>query len=193
LSARRVVRLDGLDSERFTLAVPTGATGATPFEEAVLAALRPQGQVHASATLTGPPLWADDAGPLVRRLRALLLREGKRRDLVRVTLSALVLVPAALAMGIVALVGSVGASPLAWIAAVGGPFVALLAAVLTGMSLTRAGRRERRSWKAYGDWLRANADLTDVGAPGVAVWGDVLAYATVLGAAPTAARALSPR
>jgi hypothetical protein len=149
--------------------------------------------VNATATLTGPPLWADDSEALVRRLRGLLLREGRRRDLVRVTLSVLVLLPAALAMGVVAVIGSEGASPLAWTAAIGGPVVALLAGALTGVSLTRAGRRERRAWSAYGDWLRRHAELGDVGAPGVAVWGDVLAYAAVLGAAPHAARALSPR
>jgi uncharacterized protein (TIGR04222 family) len=193
LASRRVVRLAGLDSERFTLTVPVGAQGATPFEEAVLAALRPQGQVSASATLTGPPLWGEGSGELVRRLHALLLREGRRRDLVRVTLSALVLVPAALAMGVIAVIGSEGSSVLAWLAAVGGPILAVLAALLTGVSLTRAGRRERRSWRAYAAWLRTNAELADVGAPGVAVWGDVLAYGAVLGAAPAAARALSPR
>ena len=193
LAARRVVRIAGLDSERFTLTVPAGAKGDTAFEEAVLDALRPQGQVSASATLTGPPLWADDAGPLGRRLRGLLLREGRRRDLVRVTLSVLVLVPASLVMGVVALIGSEGSSVLAWIVALGGPVLAGLAAVLTGVSLTRAGRGERRAWRAYVRWLRTNAELADVGAPGVAVWGDVLAYAVVLGAAPEAARALSPR
>jgi hypothetical protein len=182
-----------VDSERFTLTVPAGATGATPFEEAVLGALRPQGQRNASATLSGPPLWGDDAGALVRRLRALLVREGRRHHLVRVTLSALVLVPAALAMGVVALVGSEGASVLAWVAAVRGPVVALVAAGLTGVSLTRAGRRQRDAWLAYGSWLRRHSELEDVGAPGVAIWGPILAYAAVLGAAPVAARALSPR
>ena len=50
-----------------------------------------------------------------------------------------------------------------------------------------------RAWRAYARWLHTNAELADVGAPGVAVWGKVLAYAVVLGAAPEAARALSPR
>ena len=42
LAARRVVRIAGLDSERFTLTVPAGATGGSPFEEAVLDALPPR-------------------------------------------------------------------------------------------------------------------------------------------------------
>jgi len=39
-------------------------------------------------------------------------------------------------------------------------------------------------------WLRANSQLHEVGAPGSATWGEPLVYATVLGAAPTAAGSL---
>ncbi len=167
--------------------------GRLAFEEAVLDALRPQGQVSASATLTGPPLWADDAGALGRRLRGLLLREGRRRDLIRVTLSVLVLVPAALVMGVLALIGSEGSSVLAWIVALGGPVHRRAGGRPHGRQPDpgRPGRAPGLAWYAW--WLHTNAELADVGAPAVAVWGDVLAYAVVLGAAPEAARALSPR
>ena len=47
---------------------------------------------------------------------------------------------------------------------------------------------ERRAWQASPRWLHTNAELADVGAPAVAVWGDVLACTVVLGAAPEAAQ-----
>jgi len=71
-----------------------------------------------------------------------------------------------------------------------GPLVAVAATVLTGTSLTAKGRAERERWLAYGSWLRTNSQLHDVGAPGIATWGEPLVYATVLGAAPTAAGSL---
>jgi uncharacterized membrane protein len=94
-------------------------------------------------------------------------------------------------MGLVAVVGAGGLSALGWFAVFGGPVLALAAAYLTGWSLTRTGQRQRDQWVGFGRWLRANSALAEVGAPAVAVWGEVLAYAAVLGAAPTAARALS--
>jgi len=58
------------------------------------------------------------------------------------------------------------------------------------MNLTAKGRGERERWLDYGAWLRANSGLESVGAPGVATWGEHLAYGAVLGAAPKAADAL---
>ncbi len=193
LAHRGVITIEGVDSQRFVLTVPAGARGKTPFEEAVLAELRPQGQLTATATFTGPPLWGPAGAKVSRRLRRVATFTALRQRLVRVTLSAIVLLPVSLAMGVIALIGSGGLSPLGWFAAVGGPLLAVATVVLTGVSLTGRGRRERRRWLAYGDWLRANSQLADVGAPGVAVWGEVLPYAAALGAAPTAAKALSPR
>jgi uncharacterized protein (TIGR04222 family) len=193
LAHRGVISIEGVDSQRFVLTVPAGARGATPFEEAVLSSLRPQGQITATASFTGPPLWGPDGNKVSRRLRRVATFSALRQRLVRVTLSAIVLLPVTLAMGIVALVGSGGLSTLGWFAVVVGPLLAIAAVVLTGVSLTGRGRRERQRWRAYADWLRANSQLADVGAPGVAIWGEVLPYAAVLGAAPTAAKALSPR
>jgi uncharacterized protein (TIGR04222 family) len=193
LAQRGVISIEGLDSQRFVLTVPAGARGDTPFEEAVVAALRPQGQVTATATFTGPPLWGPDGAKVARRLRRVALFTALRRRLVRVTLSALVLLPVAVAMGAIALAGSGGLSVLGWFAVLAGPLLAIGAVVFTGVSLTGRGRQERQRWLAYGNWLRANSNLAEVGVPGVAIWGEILPYAAALGAAPTAAKALSPR
>jgi hypothetical protein len=167
LAHRGVIRLDGLDAQR------------------------PQGQVGATATLTGPPLWGAGTPALERRLRRVGRLSARRAGLVRVTLSALVLLPATVAMGLVAVIGAGGLSALGWFAVFGGPVLALGATYLTGWSLTRSGQRQRDQWVGFGRWLRDNSELAEVGAPAVAVWGDVLAYAAVLGAAAAAARALS--
>lgn len=193
LARRGVVGIEGIDSERFTLHVPAGARGSTTFEEAVLARLRPQGQVTASAVLTGPPLWGPDGDAIARQLSRVLVREGFRRHLVRLQLSALVLVPASIALGVVALVASGGLSAIGWFAVFAGPVLAVAAAVLGGTRLTGAGVEARRRWTEYGRWLRSNTQLQRVGAPGVAMWGEVLPHAAAIGAAPVAARALSPR
>jgi hypothetical protein len=193
LAHRGVIDIEGLDSERYTLTVPMGARGSTATEEAVLEELRPQGQTTSTATFTGPPLWGDDAPAVARRLKKVVMKEAHKAGLLRVTLAAGVLVPASLAMGIVALVGSQGGSVLAWIVTFAGPVVAFFAAALTGVNLTARGRAERDQWVRYGEWLRENSELRNVGAPGVVTWGEPLIYATVLGAAPKTANALGVR
>lgn len=192
LAHRGVIGIDGIDSKRYTLTIPAGARGADPFEEAVLEQLRPQGKVTSAATLTGPPLWGASGSTAARRLTTLASKEARRERLMRVTLTAWVLVPASLALGIVGLIASGGSSWLAWLITVVGPVVAFAATVLTGTSLTAKGRAERERWLDYGEWLRTNSQLEHVGAPGIATWGEPLIYATVLGAAPTAAAALGP-
>jgi hypothetical protein len=193
LARRDVISIDGIDSTRFTLTVPPGARGATVFEEAVLAKLRPQGQLNASATLTGPPLWGPEGRSVARSLARVLLVQAFRQRLAKLTLSAVVLVPASIAMGVVAVIGSRGMSALGWFAVLGGPVLAMIAALTSGVTLTPTGREERRRWLAYADWLRANTQLRNVGVPGVAIWGEVLPHAAALGAAPLAAESLSPR
>lgn len=193
LAHRGVIRIEGIDSERYTLTVPIGARGATPTEEAVLAELRPQGQTTSTATFTGPPLWGEDAPAVARRLKKVVMKEAHKAKLLRVTLAAGVLIPASLALGIVALIGSQGDSVLAWIVTFAGPVVAFFAAALTGVNLTARGRAERDQWVRYGEWLRTNSQLHDVGAPGIVTWGEPMIYATVLGAAPKAANALGVR
>jgi hypothetical protein len=190
LAHRGVIRLDGLDSERYTLTVPPGARGSTPTEEAVLSELRPQGQLTSTATFSGPPLWGKDSPQVAKRLAKVVAKEAHKARLVRVTLAATVLVPASLAIGIVALIGTGGGSWLAWVVTFAGPVLAAFAALLTGTNLTARGRAERAQWLQYGDWLRANSEMEHVGAPGIATWGEPLIYAAALGAAPTAAAAL---
>lgn len=107
--------------------------------------------------------------------------------------SPLVLLLAAVLMGITALVGSGGRSILAMVVLVGGPVLAISAGLTAGSALTRQGRRVRAEWVAFGRFLRESGSLADLGVPAIAVWGQHLAYGTVLGACPTAARALSPR
>ncbi len=190
LAHRGVIEIEGVTSKRFKLTIPAGAHGATPFEEAALAELRPQGQVTATATLTGPPLWGSDAPAIGRRLTSVAVKEAKQARLLRVTLTAWVLIPASLAMGIVALIASSGSSWLAWSITLLGPVLAIVVTLVTGTNLTAKGRAERDQWLDYGDWLRTNSQLRGVGAPGVVTWGESLVYATVLGAAPKAADAL---
>lgn len=191
LAHRGVIDIDGVDSERYRLTIPSGATG-SKFEEAVLAELRPQGQVTSTSTLTGPPLWGADRAAFARRFDRLANAQAREDHLVRVTLTAWVLVPASIAMGVVALIVSGGSSWLAWSITIFGPVVAVAATLLTGASLTAKGRAEREQWLQYAVWLRENSELAEVGAPGIATWGQPLVYAAVLGAAPKAAHALGP-
>jgi len=189
LAERGAIQIDGIDSQRYTLTIPPGATG-NQFEEVVLSELRPQGQRTSTATLTGPPLWGAGGASVERSLAIVAENAARTAQLLRATLTAWVLVPASLVMGVVALIGSGGSSRLAWAMTLVGPLVAVVAIWLTGTSLTAKGRAERERWLAYGSWLRTNSQLHDVGAPGIATWGEPLVYATVLGAAPTAAGSL---
>lgn len=187
------IRIDGIDSQRFTLRLPAGTRGRTPTEEAVLTELRPQGNVDATATLTGPPLWGTDNKAAYVRILRVAVKSAQGAGLMRLTLSALVLVPLALAIGLVALIGSAGQSTLAWVVVFAGPVLAVAASILTGYSRTRAGRAEQERWSDYARWLRTNLELAEVGAPGIAIWGPVLPEAAAIGAAPVASQALSPR
>jgi len=189
LAERGAIEIDGIDSQHYTLTIPAGARG-NVFEEVVLSELRPQGQQTSTATLTGPPLWGAGGASVERRLARVAGNAAREARLLRVTLTAWVLVPASFAMGVVALLGSSGSTGLAVAMMLIGPVVAVAATVLTGTSLTAKGRAERDRWLSYGSWLRSNSQLHDVGAPGIATWGEPLVYATVLGAAPTAAAAL---
>jgi hypothetical protein len=189
LAERGAIHIEGADSRRYTLTIPAGVSG-NVFEEVVLSELRPQGKKTSTATLTGPPLWGAGGASVERRLARVAGNAAREAQLMRVTLTAWVLVPASFAMGLVAVVGSSGSSRLAVTMTLLGPLVAVVATVLTGTSWTAKGRAEREQWLAYGSWLRTNSQLHGVGAPGIATWGKPLVYATVLGAAPTAAGAL---
>ena len=138
LATRGVIGIEGIDSERYTLTI-LPRHGETAFEEAVLDELRPQGKLTATATLTGPPCGERRRVDL-RGLTRIAVKEAKQARLVRVTLTALsVLIPASLAMGIVALIASDGTSWLAWMVTVVGPLLALVATVPTGVNLSGQG------------------------------------------------------
>lgn len=62
-----------------------------------------------------------------------------------------------------------------------------------GYRLTPAGRAERAKWLAFGRSLRERGGLADVGPGGVSMWGPYLVYGVLVGAAPRAAAALTPR
>lgn len=62
-----------------------------------------------------------------------------------------------------------------------------------GYRVTPAGGVERAKWLAFGRGLRERGGLADVGPGGVSVWGPYLVYGVLVGAAPRAAEALTPR
>ncbi len=193
LAARREIRIDGIDSERFTLRIPASTSGVDEFERLLLTALRPQGQAAAEVMLTGPPLWSDGPHPFVRPMRRAMHKRARGDGLTTPAFSPVVLLVAAVVMGVTALVGSGGRSTVAVVALIAGPVLAIGAGLAAGFALTRRGRRARAEWVAYGRFLRESGSLADLGVPAIAVWGPHLAYGAVLGVCPTAARALSPR
>ena len=62
-----------------------------------------------------------------------------------------------------------------------------------GYRVTAAGSVERAKWLAFGRGLRDRGGLAEVGPGGVSVWGPYLVYGVLVGAAPRAADALTPR
>ena len=112
MSKRGAIHIDGTDSRCYTPTIPAGVRG-NVFEEVVLSELRLQGQKTSTATLTGPPLWGAGGASVERRLARVAGSAAREARLMRVTLTAWVLVPASFAMGLVAVVGSSGSSRLA--------------------------------------------------------------------------------
>lgn len=190
LAHEGIVDIDGLDSHRYVLRIPPDARGPTATENEILDEFRETVAAGAAVELVGPPLPTRDWGPrdyrIINDVTKRLIAEG----LLRSRHWALVVPPLAIAIAPL----TVGASAGLLVDCLGGlaaGFVMFLAAAGYAYTLTREGRTLRRSWLAYARWLRDNSELERVGPPGVAIWGVHLAYATVLGSAPTAARALS--
>lgn len=77
-------------------------------------------------------------------------------------------------------------------AAIGGIGLGGLLRRGSGHGYTLDGLEARAAWLAYGRFLRRTANLDDLGPGGVAIWGEHLAYAAALAAAPTATAALGP-
>jgi Predicted membrane protein (DUF2207) C-terminal domain len=193
LARRNVISLDGTDLRRIVVEVPQGATGATKFEQAVLAELRQSDDPLAAVTRTGPPVWNDHGPAAARRLQLALVREARRQRLMRATLPPVVLVVASLAMGLIAIIGNDDGTVLGWIIVFLGPILGVVATVLGGITLTRRGLVEREAWEGYADWLRTQTDLREANQSDIPTFGAQLSYAAALGAAPEIATALSPR
>jgi Predicted membrane protein (DUF2207) len=192
LARRNVVEFTGNDSRRFSLIVPAEATGSTRFEQAVIDSLRLDDDPPVLVERTSPHLWGDRSGTVTKRLRKALLRATLREKLVRVSVPALGLVPMTIAMGAIAIVGTTGGVKFAWFVAVVGPLLALATVASAGLVLTAKGRSEQAHWTEYAAWLHTNDSLAQAEPWAVSNYGEVLAYATALGAAPEVVRCLSP-
>jgi hypothetical protein len=196
LAARGVVKIDGITSERYVLTVP-GHAAVTGGEEAVvLQALRAAGtpKPDGSVELTGPPLWGTHTSTKAWEgsyLRALGTRLRKA-NLVQFVFPMAIFFVLSIVCGTFAAM-ALPTSGLGVVLATLGPWVAIVAGLLSGTAPTKAGLRLRAQGEAYGRYLRDQTELVQVGAPGVVVWGQTLAYAAALGASPKAAGALAPR
>jgi hypothetical protein len=199
LARRGVITFSGNDDRRFTVTVPAGASGASPFEQAVLSGLRSKqsgGSTVEALVLVAPPLWGPDGAAVAKRLWRVLLRESMRQKLTRVSPPAALLVPLTLAIGVLGIGGSIGGAVFAWIVTIIGGLIAIGLASSRVVVLTSRGRAEQAEWTDYATWLRSdagNGHLADADPWDVATVGETLAYATALGAAPRVARLLSPR
>jgi hypothetical protein len=194
LTTKGAISLDGITSEDFVMRVGPEPPGVTNAQRVVGRALRAEAGVPLHATeaeLRGPPLWSDRKPKALRPYRRAILGEARRAGLVSTVFSGMSLFAMTIVCGVLGAMAT--QSPWGVILATIGPWVALVAVALNGTSLTKKGRLVRSQGEEYARYLRENTELGEVGAPGVVLWGDTLAYAAVLGAAPKAAKALSPR
>jgi len=192
LTRRKVIEFSGNDSRRFTLSMSPGARGDTPFEQAVIDALRLDDDPPVRIERTSPHLWGEHPEQVTLRLKRALVRAARRQKLIRLSVPALLLVPLTIAMGVVAITGTTGGVKFAWFVTVVGPLLALAAVASSGFVLTAAGRTEQAHWVEYAKWLRTNEHLAQAEPWSVSTYGRILADAAALGAAPEVARCLSP-
>jgi len=195
LARRRVITISSLDKGRFRIEIPAQLSTVSDFERAVLTQLRPLGVQPSppkATEIVAPPVWHGRAPLVVRALGRALVKEGIRNKLIRRNRFSLLIVPIAIAMGIVALREVDGLAVPAWIAMILGTLVGLTTSVKAGTPLTAAGHEQRAIWSDYATWLSGNRDLRQAEAPDIEILGEVLVYGAALGAAPKAARALSP-
>jgi len=192
LAHERTIDLDGLDSQRYVLRIPADARGRTDAENEILDEVREGFEVGKQLEIVGPPMPKLDFGArdyrLVADVHERLIADGTLRG----RMWGLAAIPALAIVPIV--LGSAGVA--LWIGIPAGVvlgFAMLMAAAGYAHTFTRKGRELRRNWLAYARWLRDHSELESVGAPGVVVWGPHLAYATVMGVAPVAARAFRPK
>ena len=159
-------------------------------DEVVLAALADA--AGTSGELRGPPLWHASSRRFRTAYRRAVVAQARDAGLVERTLKpSLFLIyamifasctwPLWLDQRLVLLV------PVLSIAAI----IACIP-FLSPSAITDEGVKRRARWMAYRHWLRAQDQLGEVGAPGIAIWGPQLSYGAALGVAQTAVAALSP-
>jgi len=192
LARRNVVQFEGNDSRRFTLIVPAGATGDTPFESAVIDSLRFGADPQARVERTSPHLWGERADEATKTLRKALVKAALREKLLRVNVPAVLLIPLTIAMGVIAITGTTGGVKFAWFVTIVTPFLAFATIASSVLVLTSAGRTEQAHWVEYAKWLHTNDHLAHAEPWSVATYGPTLAYAAALGAAAKVVRCLSP-
>lgn len=198
LVRRDVISIEGTDNRRFAITIPPGAKGSTPFEQAVLTQMRPNGVEPSPAkesVLTGPPLWHGRAPVATAVLRRALVRAALKAGLIRRNVLLLAAPPLVFAIGFIAVfvadLDVTGLTFSGWLAMVLGPLAGLAVVHRAGATLTAKGREERAKWSQYADWLQGDRDLLHADAPDIEILGETLVYGTALGAAPRTARALS--
>ena len=182
-----VLSVEGVTSERYLFRVERD--GRTAAERELVAALRDA--VAADGTVGGPPLPVPPDGQWWRSLRREVVIESRNARLLRRRYPSSLFLTSVFALAITT-IPLYARSPEALVA--GFVVASILGAVpfVGGYVLTGAGPRERAQWNAFRAHLVHQADLGDVGAPGLVVWGPYLVYGAALGVATTAIRDLTP-
>jgi|GEM_PF-4729413 hypothetical protein len=198
LAARGHFAVDGITSEQFILRFEGAPHDLQGSDRILSEGLRAEAGMPPPGTpleLHGPPLWQKETKPMVRRFRRALLAEARHQGLISFALGRAGFFVLTILVGTLAAMTSdaTSAPTLAILLATFGPWVALVAAACNGVGLTKKGLRVRTEGEAYGRYLRSMTQLPETGVPGIVIWGETLAYAAALGAAPKAAEGLSPR
>ena len=179
LADRGALEIEAATSEQFELRLGA-ATGRTAPEQAVLETLR----AGAGAV---PPRDA----PWWRTFRRAVLRDAKAAGLVRRKYPSALFVTSVVFLTLTTLPLWADSPERGVAGLVVGAIFAMLPFV-GGYVLSPKGHRSFAEWDTYKRYVCENAELADVGPPGIAVWGKHLVYAAALGAAPVAVKALAP-
>ena len=137
LAQRNIIRIEGLDSRRYTLTVPPEsarrhARSRRRCWPSCARRAKSRRRPRSPVRRCGARMPTASAAGFTR----VAAKQAYKNRLLRLTLAMAVLLPASITMGVVALIGSGGTSVLAWIVAFAGPIVGLAAARLTGANLT---------------------------------------------------------
>jgi hypothetical protein len=188
LAARDVVGIQE-HGPKLVITVPADARGATPTDQLVLGGLR--GLADERGHVSGPPVWPDRPdwwGDYVRDARNRAVAAGLVET--RIPFVGLMIVSIFTATGLALLFFWYLAAFVGFILLANG--LPHLVARASGYRLTATGVTARAGWLAFGRHIRAHQSLRDVGAAGVAMWGQNLVYGVLVGEADRAARQLAP-